>query len=217
MGRKDKHRKKPLRSPLGEAHASHAHHPGRTGSKEGTGEPPRRSWLATHGRDLRFLFIFAVLIGLYYVLTTTAVARQDFFPWYLRLNAWASVRILNYIGYDDVSVRGQSMVSPQFSIQIERGCDAVEPSALFVVAVLASPVRFRRKIPAVVLGTVLLLIVNVIRIVTLYLTGLHFRRLFDTMHLDVWQAAFIFLAILLWAVWASRVVRTRARQPDATA
>jgi exosortase/archaeosortase family protein len=109
------------------------------------------------------------------------------------------------------------MVSPRFSIQIERGCDAVEPSALFVVAVLASPVRFRRKIPPVILGTVFLLVLNVIRIVTLFLTGLHLRSLFDTMHLDVWQAAFIVLAILLWAVWASRVARTRARQPDATA
>jgi len=165
---------------------------------------------------LRFLLIFAVLIGLYYVTTTFGFVKQGFFPRYLSLNAWASVVLLNAMGYDDVSLEGRSIQSPSFAIQIERGCDAVEPSALFIAAVLASPVLLRRKIPAVIIGSSLLLMLNLVRIITLYLTGLHFRSLFDTMHLDVWQAAFIVLAILFWAGWASWVGRTPARQPDAT-
>ncbi|GAG21353.1 unnamed protein product [marine sediment metagenome] len=67
-----------------------------------------------------------------------------------------------------------------------------------------------------IIGCSLLLVLNLVRIVTLYLTGLYYRSLFDMMHLDVWQAAFIVLAILFWAGWASWVGRAPARQPDAT-
>lgn len=182
-------------------------------SSSGTGRP---SWIATHGRDLRFLLIFGVIIGLYYLCTTTAFAKETFFPWYLRLNAQVSTAMLHVAGYSSVSNEGRAIRSPGFAIQIERGCDAIEPSALFVAAVLASPVLLRRKIPAVIIGCSLLLVLNLVRIITLYLTGLHFRNLFDMMHLDVWQAAFIALAILFWAGWASWVGRAPARQPDAT-
>lgn len=185
-------------------------------SRSGRGRAGRPSWLATHGRDLRFLLVFGVFIGLYYVTTTFGIVKYGFFPWYLRLNTSASVVLLNAMGYNDVFAEGQAIRSPRFAIQIERGCDAVEPSALFVAAVLASPVLLRRRIPAVIIGCSLLLVLNLVRIVTLYLTGLYYRSLFDMMHLDVWQAAFIVLAILFWAGWASWVGRAPARQPDAT-
>jgi exosortase/archaeosortase family protein len=173
--------------------------------------------LSTHGRDLRFLLVFALIISLYYSATFIPQVNERFFPWYLALNARVSVVLLNGMGWEDVTAEGKAIRSPGgSSIQIEKGCDAVEPSALFVAAVLASPVVLRRKIPAVLLGTALLLVLNLVRIVTLYLTARYARSIFDTMHLDVWQAAFIVLAIFFWAVWASWVRRAPPRQPHAT-
>lgn len=171
----------------------------------------RASWFATHGRDLRFLAIFGLVLIVYYLSTTTEVASERFFPWYLRINAEASTWLLNLGGYSDVTVSGRIMSSPGFSMAIERGCDAIEPSALFVAAVLASPVLFRRKLPALIFGTSLLLVLNLVRLVSLFLTGLHLKSLFDVMHLQIWQAAFIIMALMFWAVWASSVFRIRKR------
>lgn len=187
----------------------HHHHPG--------GPPKKRPWIKTHGRDLKFILIFALVLGAYYFAATTKVATEQFFPWYLRINASASVWVLNVIGYDEVRVNNQAVLSPGFRMQIERGCDAVDPSALFVAAVLASPVGLLRKIPAVVVGIGLLLLLNIVRIVTLYVTGVHFRKFFDTMHLEVWQAAFIVMALLFWAIWASRYARRKVKQAHAAA
>ena len=75
-------------------------------------------------------------MGLYYAGTTTTFAKETFFPSYLRLNAQAAGAILGLCTYD-VTVRDTKLIEPRFSVEIGRGCDAVEPSALFVAAVLA--------------------------------------------------------------------------------
>jgi exosortase/archaeosortase family protein len=93
------------------------------------------------------------------------------------------------------------------SLSIERGCDAVDPSALFVAAVIASPVRLAPKLLAIVGGTFLLMLLNFARVISLYFVRIHWPKAFDTIHLDVWQAMFIFLAILMWGVWASRAAQ----------
>ncbi len=79
------------------------------------------------------------------------------------------------------------------------GCDTVDPSLLFLAAVLATAdVAFRRKISGILIGTVVLLSLNLVRIVSLYYTQLHFPGQFHAMHVDVWQPVFIFLALFFW-------------------
>lgn len=97
------------------------------------------------------------------------------------------------------------------------GCDAVEPSALFVSAVLASPVPLLSRLSAAAIGTIVLMLLNLIRVVSLFLVRVYYPQAFDTMHLDVWQALFIFLAIVFWAMWASRVSRQRVVQANVAA
>lgn len=185
----------------------------------GTDKPRRRSWLATHGRDLKFIGIFVAVLVVYWWVSTTAVATDKFFPWYLRVNASGAGWVLNTMGWDEVTVDGQAMLSPppqRFAMQIERGCDAVEPSVLFLAAVLASPVAFLRKIPAVIVGTILLMFLNFFRLVTLFLTGLYWKEVFDMMHLNVWQAAFIIMALFFWLIWVTRVTRRPVPQANAS-
>ena len=173
-----------------------------------------RLWIRANWSDLRFLFVFGLCLVLYFVSTLTPPVKEGFFPAYLRWNARASGVILRILG-QDVHVRDQSLVSGQGpAIDIERGCDAVEPSALFVSAVLASPVPLLSRLSAAVVGTFLLLVLNLVRVVSLFLCRVYFPKAFETMHLDVWQAVFIILAILLWAGWASRMARRRAAQAD---
>ena len=124
---------------------------------------------------------------------------------------------LHLVGYEDMNVRGNALWSPRGAVSVERGCDAMDPCALFVSAVLASPVALSSRLPAALLGAVLLMIINLLRIVSLFLTAVHWRPAFDIMHLDVWQSLFIFLAILFWAVWASWERHRRRRTRHAPA
>ena len=90
---------------------------------------------------------------------------------------------------------------------IVRGCDAIEPVAAFTAAVFASPVSFWLKIPGVVVGALALLLINLARLVSLFFVGIYFPAAFDLIHMDVWQAAFIVLAICFWAIWVQWATR----------
>lgn len=184
------------------------------GSAGAGAAPPRRpkTWMETHGRDLRFLGLFVLFMVIYYFISTTSTMKDRFFPWYLEANARASVAVLNAFGYPDLTRKEKTVSSPKGSITVARGCDAMEPAALFISAVLASPVSWSSRILAAILGTALLLTINLVRIISLFLCAAHWRAAFDIMHLDVWQALFIFLAIFLWAIWAAWAVKRHRRK-----
>jgi exosortase/archaeosortase family protein len=97
--------------------------------------------------------------------------------------------------------------SPAFSISIARGCDAIEAMALFASALLAFPARWRPKLIGLLGGIVALFLLNIIRIVTLFLTGVYFPKAFEIMHLDVWQALFLLFAVGLWIFTIQRAMR----------
>lgn len=174
-----------------------------------------RRWFTSNRSDLRFLAIFALCMTVYYLTTMIPVVKDGFFPAYLKANAFVSGGLLNLVG-EEVTVSGKAITAPDGrSIQVERGCDAIEPSALFVSAVLASPVPLLSRLGAAAAGTLALMVLNLIRVVSLFLVRIHFsREVFDTMHLDVWQALFIFLAIVFWAMWASRAARQLTGRAD---
>ncbi len=187
----------------------------RTPRTTDTGRRSVRDWFRANRSDLRFLLVFGSCMAAYYLATLTPPVSRGFFPFYLRLNAEISGLMLRQIG-EPVTVDGRSISSEDGpSIEVARGCDAVEPSALFVSAVLASPVPLTARLVAAAVGTLLLMALNLVRVTTLFLVQAYWPEAFDTIHRDVWQALFIFLAILLWGLWASRMVsKKRLRTHD---
>ena len=58
-----------------------------------------------------------------------------------------------------------------------------------------------RKLHGILAGTVLLQLLNLVRIVTLYWIGLYVPDVFDSAHLEIWPTAFIIVAIVLFIGW----------------
>ena len=172
-------------------------------------------WFQARRPVFRFVGLFGLFMGLFYAATFTPLAEERAWPAYLRWNAEASGSILRLLG-QAATVEDRSIRSPRSALLIERGCDAVQPSALFVAAVLASPVVWWSRVAGMVAGTVLLMLLNLVRIVTLYFAQIHFPRIFETLHVEVWQALFIFLAVLLWVGWAAWALRQRPLRTDAS-
>lgn len=169
---------------------------------------------------LRFVVTFGVLMILFYVAYYTprsiSAPVAGLFDTCLDLYTKASAKVLNVLG-NEVRVGGTTISSARFSVQIVRGCDAVEATALYVCAVVAFPVGWRRKPPGILGGVLLLVLLNITRIVSLYYIGIHFPKAFRTLHIDVWQPAFILVAVLLWLVWAWWATRIGTVQSDVSA
>lgn len=151
---------------------------------------------------LRLVLVMSVCMIGFNILFFLWIVPSEFFHNYLNVNAKASVVVLNLFG-DDAVARGTSITSSRYSVSIERGCEAIQVSMFFIIAVLAwpLPVSMRRRSLGLLVGTLLLMIMNLVRIVSLYYTGVYFPTAFDVVHLEVWQPAFIVLALFFWVIW----------------
>jgi len=173
------------------------------------------SWFGAKRPVLGFVVLFGVFMGAFYGVTMIPYMEQKLLPEYMKVNASVSTMILNVFG-EGATANGTAVRSARYSVDIRHGCDAIEPSMLFLSAVLAFPAPFMTKLPGLLVGTIVLAIINLIRIVTLFYTGIYYPKWFDRMHEDVWQTAFILFSLTFWIVWALWATSPPAVESDAT-
>jgi exosortase/archaeosortase family protein len=165
---------------------------------------------------LRAVTVFVGLMALFHAIEYTRLGKGDLRRAYVVRIAQASAAILNVFG-EDATVTDNSIRSSRFSVQVVRGCDALLPTAAYVSAVIASPVAIGPKILGILVGTASLLAINLIRIVSLFFIGIYFPNAFHMIHFEVWQALFVVLAIVAWAIWVQWATRERPAASHARA
>jgi len=161
----------------------------------------------------QFVGLFVLFMGIYYGLTMIEAVNKHVLPSYMKFYARVSASVMSVFG-EGASAEGTSVMSPRYSVNIKQGCDALDPSALFIAAVLAFPASLRSKVPGLIAGTLVLAVINLVRIISLFYTGIYFGSWFETMHVDVWQPMFILLSLTLWVMWA--LWATRRSTPTTT-
>ncbi len=168
----------------------------------------KETWFTAKRPVLRFVLLVSTLTLGFNALFYFWLSETGVFESYLGFSAVLSAGALTVFG-QDVAAAGTSLLGSEFSLDINIGCDGLQASAFFGFLVLSSPVRapVRWRLLAIASGITALLLLNLIRILSLYLTGVYFPRAFDVMHVDVWQALFIILPVLLWLLWVRRQSR----------
>ena len=160
-------------------------------------------WLSPESRQpvLRFLATFVALLAVFYAVMSIPWFIDHVFLKNLEFNAMASSWILQRLGVD-ATCTGLTVMSPRFAMQIRRGCEAMEPLAVYIAAVLAFPASWRSKAIGIGVGLIALPALNFLRIVTLYFAGVHWPSAFETLHVEVWQTLFVIFGLVLWLGWA---------------
>ena len=118
--------------------------------------------------------------------------------------AQVSSLVLNLLGFS-TSVDGTLVSSSQFAVDIKEGCDAVAPILLYVATVSVFPSNLMHKLKGLLYGLLALLVMNVIRIITLFVSGIYFPDYFSFLHLQFWATFFIFYALALWIIWYNKI------------
>ncbi len=178
--------------------------------------PERRDWLFSKRPVFRFVLLFAAVMVVYYAFSATPLFAKQLGPGHLRLSAAVSSSVLGVLGEETQRI-DMMVASPRFSVNIRRGCDAIEPSVLLVAAILAFPVPFRGKWPGILVGVLAVQLLNLIRIVSLYYTGVFYPKAFDMMHIEIWQPVFILMVLLFWLIWVFWTLRRLSVEADVPA
>ena len=174
----------------------------RRGEGEERGGQRVRSWQRNR-REITFLVVFAVLLGGGFTLISLNQVNDHVIEPFTAGIARVSGAVLDLIG-QDVTMQGTIIRNPRFAVNIRNGCNGGEAMLIFLAAVLAFPAPWRSRIAGLVLGILAIQVVNLIRVVALFLTGAYFPKLFDTSHTVIWQTVVILFGVLLWIFWANR-------------
>ncbi len=160
---------------------------------------------------VRFLVTFLILLAAFeFSLLIEAVDGKAVVP-FTRSIATVSGIIIRTVERD-VRVAGTTITAPCFAVDIRNGCNGVEATLFVLAAVLAFPATWIRKLIGVAIGTAVIQLANLIRVVTLFLIGCRHRAWFDAFHLAVWQTAIFGLAVGFFVLWSRR-----SRQANAAA
>ncbi len=147
-------------------------------------------------RPINKLFIlFLLALMSFYILWATPFFQDNVIKNVAIAYAKTSSIILNILGYSVHSL-GDVVSNKSFSISIQNGCDGVEGLAIYLCALLIYPTSWSNKLKGIFFGVCFLVLLNLLRIVSLFLIGIHIPSIFDLMHESVWQVLFIMMSIL---------------------
>ena len=167
----------------------------KTKNKSSLKKTVKRKW-----GTISFLLLFGGIMMAFYLFWATDFFQNNLLKPLLNLNAKISGSILNLFG-ENVTVVDDRISSDSFQITIRKGCDGVEAIALYLTAVATYPIIWSKKALGLFAGALFLFLMNLIRIVSLFLSGVHVPSIFEFMHVEVWQVLYIILAIGTWLFW----------------
>src|SRR4030095_12605775 len=111
-----------------------------------------------------------------------------------------------------VESRGQELIAigRPFGVSVQNDCNGAWAHLILLASVLAYPATAREKIRGLLLAQPALFVLNVVRVASLFLIGLHAPGLFRAAHVYLWQGLIIACAVALFLVWIGRGVRSPA-------
>lgn len=133
--------------------------------------------------------------------------------------AYISTLVLGAFGVS-VTQDGTIIDAGGFVAIVVAECTAIDILLVFSAAVLVWPASHRAKAAGILLLAPVIVALNLVRVISLLLTGIEFPEHFEAAHYRVWQPAMILAAIamwLLWQRWASRRTPRRLTCPAAVA
>jgi exosortase H (IPTLxxWG-CTERM-specific) len=150
---------------------------------------------------LRFVILFALGLLLFQVAFHSYLLGSGFFQAYLAKTASLASWIMRLFGFE-AATSGKFISTRGGGVSIENGCDGLQATMLYVIAVLSFPAPWRAKLWGVAAGVLVILLLNQARIITLLLLQVHLPDFFQTAHVSVWPALIILAALLIWILWA---------------
>ncbi|HET6515215.1 MAG TPA: exosortase H [Thermodesulfovibrionales bacterium] len=99
------------------------------------------------------------------------------------------------------SYQGSVIRLPSISLDVKFGCNGLEAVMIYSVAVIAFPSTAKKKIIGIALGFFVIQVINILRIASLAYAALHFKGLFEYLHIYVAQGMMIAVSLGLFFLY----------------
>ncbi|RTL51462.1 MAG: exosortase/archaeosortase family protein [Rhodocyclaceae bacterium] len=169
--------------------------------------PPERvslPWRSAWRVATVFLITFLVLHLLWEQAKGSAVERL----WINHATVGAVVHLINLVSPDThAQAAGPRVRAPGGGINVLNGCEGTDLLFLLWAGLMAFPMAWRRRAPAIVFGLGLVFILNELRIFALFFALRSDKALFDLLHTTVIPLLLIVGIILYFHAWIDQEQR----------
>lgn len=154
-------------------------------------------------RRLAFFLKFVIAISVAIALLSLAVVDTNVVRPFSAIQTSAAAVVLR-AARQNVQANGTILAQSSYAVDVKNGCNGIEALALLIAAVGAFPAPWKSRLTMMVTGSVLLVAVNIVRIVSLFVILRDYPRAFEFMHVVVWQVVLFLLIVAFFVKWTSR-------------
>lgn len=157
----------------------------------------------------RFVITYLLLMGIFFLLLWVKPIQNiiDVNGFYTIYVVSATAKILGIIGIP-CTQQGSIIALPSIALDVKFGCNGLEAVMIYAIAILAYPADWKRKLIGIVAGFFFLQIVNLLRIVFLAYSGIHFKSIFEYIHIYIAQGIMIVISLGIFFIYLNYVKKS---------
>ena len=159
------------------------------------------------GFAVRFIVVFAVLLGGFEALRGTTVERTLIEDGLLAPTTWIAQHLSPG---EPIRQVGRAIESPRSRLNVIRGCEGIETLLLLVAAVIAYPASWAARGKGLFVGGVLAYVLSVARLVALHMALRHSPQAWEALHGLVLPLVPIVLVSWYFLHWSALQPRSAA-------
>lgn len=150
----------------------------------------------------RFALVYLALMGAFFFIIGYIPLQKilDVNGVYTKGVVLVTAKILGILSIP-CSVHNSVLQMPAISLDVKFGCNGLEAVMIYSVAVIAFPATWKKRLAGILAGFVVLQIVNIFRIAGLAYAGIHFRSLFEYIHIYIAQGLMIAVSLGLFFIY----------------
>lgn len=150
----------------------------------------------------RFAITYLVLMGIFFFIIGFTPLQKiiDLNGLYTKGVVVVTSTVLKIMSIPS-TYQGSIIQLPSISLDVKFGCNGLEAVMIYSVAVIAFPAAWKKKILGIVAGLIIIQVINILRIASLAYSGIHFRRLFEYIHIYVAQGLMIAISLGVFFIY----------------
>jgi exosortase H (IPTLxxWG-CTERM-specific) len=150
----------------------------------------------------RFAITYLMLMGTFFFLIGFVPLQKvvDLNGLYTKGVVAATVKVLKILSVP-CTYEGSVIQLPAIALDVKFGCNGLEAVMIFSVAVIAFPSSWKKKLTGIAAGFVIIQTLNILRIAALAYSGIHFKNLFEYIHIYVAQGLMIAISLAVFFIY----------------
>jgi len=150
----------------------------------------------------RFALTYLILMGAFFLLIGLKPIQDiiDLNGFYSKGVVILTSKILEILSIPS-TYQGSVIKLPSIALDVRFGCNGLETVMIYAVAIVAFPALWKYKFMGIVGGFVLIQVINILRISALAYSAVHFKSLFEYIHIYIAQGMMIAVSLGIFFIY----------------